>query len=80
MYIFVLIVVSFVGAILLFGASKQWQWLVNPPTEWAWFYSQSFIKKTFGKKGLLIYTYLIGFLLLAVGVVGIVFFTFRLNE
>lgn len=80
MYIFVLIFVSFVGATLLFGAFKQWQWLVNPPTEWAWFYSQSFIKKIFGKKGLLIYTYLIGFLFLAVGIAGILFFIFRLNE
>ncbi len=77
MYLFVLIFVSLIGTILLIGAYKQWQWLINPPSEWAWFYSQSFLKIIVGKKGLLIYTYFIGFLLLAggiAGIAGIVFF------
>ncbi len=80
MYLFVLIFVSLIGSILLVGAYKRWQWLINPPAKWAWFYSQSFLKKIIGRKGLLIYTYFIGFLLLVVGIAGIVFFAFGLNK
>jgi len=80
MCLFVLIFVSLIGILLLYGAYKQWQWLINPPSEWAWFYSQSFLKKIIGKKGLLIYTYFIGFLLLVIGIAGIAYFSFGLNK
>ena len=52
------------GAILVCGAYQRWQWLVDPNVA-AWpFYSQSFIKRFFGKTAVLYYTYFVGLLLM----------------
>ena len=47
-----------VGGVLLFiGAYRKNSWLVDPPESYWLIYSQSFIKKFFGKKVLLCFTY-----------------------
>ena len=61
-------VFTFLGCILLFGAYKKWEFLVDPPEEYWKFYSQSFIKKIFGKQFLLIETYLLGLVILLLGI------------
>lgn len=59
------------GCLLVFGAYKQWPALVDPSEEVAWSYSQAFIKRMFGKKFLLVYTYAIGFLFIALACIGL---------
>jgi hypothetical protein len=55
------------GAMLIYGAHRRWRWLVNPDMV-AWpFYSQSFLKRLFGQKAALGFTYLSGFSMIAVG-------------
>ena len=76
MYGLVLFFISFIGIMLIFGAYKRWSWLIDPPLDWAWFYSQAWLKKTLGKKGLLIYTYLIGSILLGAGIAGTIVLVF----
>jgi len=78
-YIIVLLLISCIGAALIVGAYRRWKWLIDPPTEWAWFYSQSWVKKSFGQKTLLVYTYIIGCMIFFLGVAGIIFFAFDLG-
>ena len=57
-----------VGLALLLGANQEWRWLVDPP-EAAWFfYSQSFLKKLFGKKNVIMITYFEGVMIVAGGI------------
>lgn len=49
-----------IGFIMVYGAKKGWEFLVDPPESWYPFYSQSFIKKIFGKKFLFYETIIIG--------------------
>jgi hypothetical protein len=57
-----------IGLALMLGANQEWRWLVDPP-EAAWFfYSQSFLKKFFGKKNVILITYVEGVLIVAGGV------------
>ena len=49
---------------LLYGAKQRWKFLVDPP-EWLWLcYSQAFLKKTFGARFVVVFTYALGALLL----------------
>jgi len=49
------------AATLAWGAYRRWGWLVDPNVA-AWpFYSQSFIKKFFGRRAVLHFTYFCGF-------------------
>jgi hypothetical protein len=54
------------GGMLPYGAHRRWRWLVDPNVA-GWPYdSQSFIKRFFGKKAVLYYTYFTGVSMLAV--------------
>jgi drug/metabolite transporter superfamily protein YnfA len=57
------------GLLMIVGAHFRWSWLVDPPSDWWPYYSQAFIKKFLGRKGVLIYTYGLGILFLVMGVV-----------
>ena len=59
------------GCLLIYGAYKQWPALVDPSEEVDWSYSQAFIKKMFGKRFLRGYTYVIGFLFIALACIGL---------
>ena len=49
-----------IGCILVIGARQKWAWLVDPPDEMWPFYSQAFIKRFFGRRVLIGYTYVTG--------------------
>ncbi|MFC1498442.1 Imm17 family immunity protein [Verrucomicrobiota bacterium] len=61
-----------VGGILFFGAIRGWKWLVNPDECLSRVYSQAFLKKMIGKKGLRAYTLFIGVLFFIISICGIV--------
>lgn len=61
------------GLLLIVGAYRQWAWLVNPPDHLWPFYSQALIKRVFGIKFLIIFTYLSGVIVL-IGAGLIVYF------
>ena len=53
-----------VGVIMIYGAIDGWKLLIDPPKSWWPFYSQSFIKKIFGKKFLYYETIVVGGMLI----------------
>jgi len=61
----ILIAVFFfiIGLILIIGAHRGWEWLVDPPTDMWPYYSQAFLKKFFGSGFVVGFTYVIGFLI-----------------
>jgi uncharacterized membrane protein SpoIIM required for sporulation len=62
-----------VGAALVYGAHRGWSWLVDPSVD-AWpFYSQSFIKKFFGRDAVLFFTYFVGFAMVALSAAGLLY-------
>ena len=66
----VLLAVFFgVGCMLVIGARHRWAWLVDPPDNMWVFYSQAFIKKIFGQKVLVRYTYVTGILFMVLSIV-----------
>jgi hypothetical protein len=59
------------GIVLVVGARRKSNWLVNPPDElWAC-YSQAFIKKLFGQRFLIGFTYFLGVLFVLFSVLGL---------
>jgi hypothetical protein len=61
-------VLASAGAAMLLGALLRWRWLVDPPeSEWP-VYSQALFKKLLGPIGLLIVTYVQGYVLIVLGV------------
>jgi len=62
------LLVIILGAGLVIGAAQRWSWLVDPPEGYWFVYSQSFIKKVFGTRVLLFFTYAMGLLAIAVGI------------
>jgi hypothetical protein len=59
--LFVLLFFIF-GIVLIIGTYKRWIWLVDPPEKYSLFYSQSWLKKVFGKTFLIYYNYILGYL------------------
>jgi len=60
------------GWILLRGALQRWEWLVDPPTEYWFFYSQSLLKLLFGSEGCRALTIAMGAMFMAVGALLVV--------
>jgi hypothetical protein len=56
------------GVIFLTGAIKKWKWLVDPDERYWLFYSQSLLKKIFGKEFVLYYTFVLGIAFTLAGV------------
>ncbi len=56
------------GVMLIVGAAQRWPWLVDPPERYWFMYSQSFIKKLFGTRAVVSFTYVMGLLFIAVGI------------
>jgi hypothetical protein len=57
--ILVLGIVFGTGVLLIVGAHQRWRWLVDPPDNWLW-YSQTIVKRVFGRGFLRFFTYLVG--------------------
>jgi len=60
-----------IAAVLFVGALREWKWLVDPDENLSVFYSQAFLKKLIGKKGLRAYTLFIGALFFIIAICGI---------
>ena len=64
--IYLLDAVSFLmGMTLIIGAFRDWKWLVDPPSQMWSYYSQALLKRLFGRRFLVAYTYFVGFLIVA---------------
>lgn len=61
-----------IGAVLIVGTYKRWDWLVDPPDKYWMAYSHSFMKKLFGKTFLIYFNYILGAILIALSLLGIV--------
>ena len=63
--------VILVGMMLIYGASRKWRWLVDPP-EWLVFIQpEIMLKSIFGRRFLLYFTYGVGACFVIVGFVGL---------
>lgn len=56
-----------IGTAFLMGAIKKWKFIIDPPEDLWMFYSQSFVKKFFGKEILILQTYFWGVVGILVG-------------
>jgi hypothetical protein len=66
-----------VGVLSIVGVRKRWGWLVDPPDELWPLYSQSFIKRFFGKAALEGYTMFTGVVFVAAGAIFVVIAIWR---
>ena len=66
--IFFFLAVIALGVALVIGAAQRWPWLVDPPERYWFMYSQSFIKKLFGTRAVVSFTYVMGLLFIVVGI------------
>jgi hypothetical protein len=58
------------GIVSCIGAHRKWKWLVDPPDKmWSW-YSQAFIKKVFGTRFTVGFTYFLGILFIVFALLG----------
>jgi len=62
---------SVAGVVFLVGANRRWRWLVDPPPELWLCYSQSLVRRVFGERTVIAYTYIMGILFLAASMVGL---------
>jgi hypothetical protein len=60
------------GITLIVGTYRRWPWLIDPPLELWPLYSQSAIKKLFGVRAVIGFTYACGFFILLVGIFAFV--------
>ncbi len=60
-----------IGVILVVGAYRHWSWLVDPPIQWAPYYSQAWLKKILGTRVVVIWTYFVGLVLIATPLLAI---------
>ena len=58
------------GVALIIGTHERWGWLVDPPTEMWPYYSQAFLKKFFGSRFVIGFTYVIGLSIVLFVVLG----------
>lgn len=59
------------GCVLLYGTFARWPVLVNPPRESRFFYSQAAVRWFFGPRTVVLWTYILGFLFISVGLFGL---------
>jgi len=53
------------GTALTIGTYRRWKWLVDPPSHMWSYYSQALLKHLFGHRFLVVYTSVVGLLLIA---------------
>lgn len=67
-----LLLFFFAGVASCVGAYRRWKWLVDPPEELWLVYSQAFIRRVFGKKFTIGFTYFLGILFIVGAVIGLI--------
>ncbi len=62
------------GVLAIVGAHYRWAWLIDPNDLgwWSRFYSQAMLKRWFGRRFVLAYTYGVGALFIAAGLFGFI--------
>jgi len=60
--------IAAIGLTLIYGAYARWRWLVDPPTDMRFYYSQAVLKRVFGVRFVVVYTYCLGLMLIAFAV------------
>src|SRR5438034_4382678 len=60
------------GFVLIYGTKNRWPILTDPPEDLWVCYSQSFVKRVFGKQYLIYETYVIGVICFLVGMLGLI--------
>lgn len=60
------------GWLLVIGTYKRWEWLIDPPTKYWMVYSQSAIKRVFGRRTVVIFTYSLAVALIVVGMFSLI--------
>jgi len=64
------LITAAIGVMLIVGAYRRWRWLVDPPTDLAPYYSQALLKRILGVRGVVVFTYLLGFTFVALSLYG----------
>jgi hypothetical protein len=59
------------GLMTLYGAYRRWPMLIDPPEDLWFSYSQAGIKKLFGKRITLVFTYFLGAMFVSIGGLGL---------
>ena len=59
------------GVVSCLGAYRRWKWLVDPPEELWPAYSQAFIRRVFGEKFTIGFTYFLGIMLMICATIGL---------
>jgi hypothetical protein len=54
------------GVIYVYGGTREWKWLIDPPVYLAFFFPQVLVRDLFGKEMTKIYTIGIGWIILAI--------------
>jgi len=70
-FLIIFIVLGILGVV---GAYFRWSWLIDPDEQrwWSRYYSQVMLKRWFGRRFVLVYTYVVGSLFIGVGLFGFV--------
>jgi hypothetical protein len=61
------LIVLVAGIVFVVGALRRWEWLVDPPEEYKWFYTQSLLKAVFGSEWCRGSTLSFGVMLIVIG-------------
>jgi fatty acid desaturase len=61
-----------ISGILWFGTYRRWKWLVDPPVDYWFFYSQSAIKKLLGVRAVVIFDYSVAIAIFAISALGLI--------
>jgi hypothetical protein len=61
------------GGFLLWGVKQEWRWLIDPPEDLSPFYTQAFLKSYFGRDAPRKFAKFLGFGLMILGSVFILF-------
>jgi hypothetical protein len=59
------------GFLLVYGAYHRWPFLIDPPQELWIAYSQALVRKVLGLRGTVVFTYCLGVMFMAAGIIGI---------
>ncbi len=60
------------GLLIIYGTYKKWKWIVDPSAKYSNADSQVIIKKWFGKKFLIVYSYIVGFAFFLFGFIELI--------
>ena len=70
------VIVLAAGIVLVVGALRRWKWLVDPPEELRFFYTQSLYKSLFGTEGCRSLTLVLGSSFIGVGAIVVAIWLF----